>query len=57
MKTWTITYCFNHEYEGEPVGTLFVGSGCGVSEEDAIADFKFWHDAPGLKIVGVEEYK
>ena len=57
MKTWTITYCFNYEHEGEPAGTLFAGSGYGATKEDAVADFRFWHNAPDMKIVSVEEYK
>ena len=57
MKTYSVYYRFDREYDGEPAGTLFVGSGCGETEEQALADFRFWHDASDLEVVGVEEYK
>lgn len=57
MKTWTITYRFDHEHEGEPAGTLFVGSGYGKTVEQAVEDFRFWHTAADLKIIKVKEYK
>ena len=57
MKTLLITYRFNREHEGEPAGTLFMGSGRGETKEQALADFRFWHDAADLEIVDVKECK
>ena len=57
MKSWTIVYRFNHECEGEPAGTLFVGSGKGENKEEALANFRVWHTYKDMEIVSVEIYK
>ena len=51
MKEYTITY---KSTEGDGI---FVGSGYGKNEAEAVADFAFWHGSECVEIISVVAYK